>query len=123
MTAIKWTEETPHHVSFAKSRRATVLFHHTEIAIQATLIGDDGVVGVFYVVPNLVGAFMQKLQVQHQGGSLVFGWGLMATGGLGPRPGGPPGPTGEPPLIKLANMIAHNNVEVLAEATFANVGV
>src|SRR5512133_3129582 len=111
MTISAWKEGQPHHVGFAKSRRATVLFHAHGSAYHAALRGDEGVVAQFTVANEHLGTFMAELQNQwrqnENPGSLVFGWGLVATGGLGPRPGGPPGPTGEPPAIRATNVVVH----------------
>ncbi len=122
MTISSWSKGQPHHPGFAKSRHATVMFATVGNAYHATLIGDEGVVAQFNVSSEHLGAFMQELQLQWKPtettGSLVFVWGLVATGGIGPRPVGPPGPTGEPPAIRIANIQAHYQLGALNANVF-----
>ena len=113
----EWIAGHKHPEDFAASKRVTVSLEAVQNGFHATLIGDRGVIERLTVASSHVGAFLATLQTHWQtnGGSLVVGWGAVATGGVGPRPGGPPGPTGEPPVVAAFNLNLHYGFGALAD--------
>ena len=113
----EWIAGHKHPEDLVRSRHVTVSLQPVDNVFHATLIGDRGVFEKLTVTSSHLAGFLATLQTHWQtsGGSLVIGWGLVATGGIGPRPGGPPGPTGEPPVVAAWNLNLHYGFAALAD--------